>query len=326
MICYFCLTAPDHRNEVYTNLFKVSLESALSNTTLDIKILYDGPQSHTIIDILNRNKSLYPNRISIIPHEFSRKKYLPLAYPDNYLRKRKISSSYDKISGTFMRLDVPFIETQDDFVLYSDIDVYFNDNILLNNLSKPEYLSAAPEFQKTFKDMPYFNAGILLLNTRNMREKCKKIFLDLERGIPNEIGLFDQGFLNQYCLHEMDPLPLEYNWKPYWGINHQAKIIHYHGMKPGGDYSNSGFCMNEKTLKRLSNIYPDSICGLVYYTQLYFRKLGLPSEELFCKFVEDLVRANQKSSIENVEHISSKDLLHILSKYLKRKLSLTSLK
>jgi hypothetical protein len=28
------------------------------------------------------------------------------------------------------------------------------------------------------------------------------------------------------------PLRPELNWKPYWGINPAAKIIHFHGPKP----------------------------------------------------------------------------------------------
>lgn len=194
-----------------------------------------------------------------------------------------------------MRLDIPFVETQEDLVLYTDIDVYFNKNISLSDLPEPKYLAAAPEFTKSPKEMTYFNAGVLLLNVKNTRKQCEKIFLDLQNGKPNKSGLFDQGFLNQYCFKEMNLLPIEYNWKPYWGINPKAKIIHYHGMKPGGCFSNSGFCMDEKTLMYIANLYPESTYGLLYYTQLYFNKLG-PSEEWLYKFTNQLIKTNKKNT------------------------------
>lgn len=28
-----------------------------------------------------------------------------------------------------------------------------------------------------------------------------------------------------------DRLAPEYNWKPYWGLNPNAKIVHFHGIK-----------------------------------------------------------------------------------------------
>jgi hypothetical protein len=29
-----------------------------------------------------------------------------------------------------------------------------------------------------------------------------------------------------------DDLPLELNWKTYWGLNRDAAILHFHGPKP----------------------------------------------------------------------------------------------
>ena len=39
----------------------------------------------------------------------------------------------------------------------------------------------------------------------------------------------------------MELLPIEYNWKPYWGINDKAKLIHFHGMKPSSNLNEAGF-------------------------------------------------------------------------------------
>lgn len=321
MKCYFCLTAPDNANLVYANLFELSLSSALYNTNLTISILYDGDRNHKCYKIIEKYQSLFSDRINIINHKFSHKKYLPTVYPKNYFEKMHFTPiSYDKLAGTFMRLDIPFLEKEEDYVFYTDIDVYFQSNVSLEVLKLPKYLSAAPEFNKNIKNEKYFNAGVLLLNVKNMQEKCNKIFCDLSKGIPNKTGMYDQGFLNQYCFDDFDILPNEYNWKPYWGINHKAKIVHYHGMKPGGTYKNSGFAMNEKLLYEMTNLYPDSVSGLIYYSQIYFKETeNIPSEWL-AEFVQNIVYINQKRISKNLNIINTQDLKHVLKTYINKKL------
>lgn len=57
---------------------------------------------------------------------FSHKEDLIKTFPESYLKERfgKVDS-YEKIAGTFMRLDVPFVEAEEEYVLYADLDVYF---------------------------------------------------------------------------------------------------------------------------------------------------------------------------------------------------------
>ena len=50
-----------------------------------------------------------------------------------------------------MRLDIPFLEKEEDYVFYTDIDVYFQSNVSLEVLKLPKYLSATPEFNKNIK-------------------------------------------------------------------------------------------------------------------------------------------------------------------------------
>ena len=46
------------------------------------------------------------------------------------------------------------------------------------------------------------------------------------------LGSWDQLPYNQYYHGKITRLPIEYNWKPYWGGNPSAKIVHFHGPKP----------------------------------------------------------------------------------------------
>ena len=47
-----------------------------------------------------------------------------------------------------MRMEIPVVEKEEKYVLYSDIDVIFNADILLEELPHPTYLAAAPEYER----------------------------------------------------------------------------------------------------------------------------------------------------------------------------------
>lgn len=278
MKCYLALTAPDDENDVYADSLEVALLSGLKNTSLNFIVLYDGDENNRCYKFLKQKK------IHVIKHKFTRWKYIPSVYSKGFLRKNNITASYPRIASTFMRLDVPFIEQEDEFVLYCDIDVYFNKDIDIKELPHPKYLAAAPEFDPDIHKMTYFNAGVLLLNVKEMRKKCSAIFKDLENGIRNKTNLFDQGYLNQYCFKDMTLLPIEYNWKPYWGINHNACIIHYHGLKPNGKLSNAGFAWSDSAVSSML-VDDKSIAGLIFYFILFFETLGVSSKFWMSEYI-----------------------------------------
>lgn len=259
MKCYICLTAPQDDNDVYVSTLEATLASARKNTSLDIVALYDGSEDSKCYKLLK----IF--RVEVIKHEFSHKRYLEKIYPNEHVKRNvKKEDFYHKLSGTFMRLDIPFVEKKEKYVLYVDIDVIFLKDIALDDLPKPKFLAAAPEFDKNVSKMRYFNAGILLLNIDGMKEKCQQIFSKMENCIPTNKGLFDQGYLNEFCFKDMELLPLIYNWKPYWGINDEAVIIHFHGMKPLGNNESSGFGMNDSSLITTLSGHIQDINGYVF--------------------------------------------------------------
>ena len=269
MKCYICLTAPHDDNDVYVSTLEATLVSARKNTSLEIVALYDGSEDSKCYKLLEFFE------VEIIKHEFSHKSYLDKIYPNEHIKRNaKKKDFYHKLSGTFMRLDIPFVEKKEKYVLYVDIDVIFLKDVILENLSKPKFLAAAPEFNKNISTMKYFNAGVLLLNIDGMKEKCQQIFSNMEKCIPNKNGLFDQGYLNEFCFKDMDLLPLTYNWKPYWGVNDKAVIIHFHGIKPLGNNENSGFGMNDSSLIATLSGHIKDINGYIFYLDKYFNLLN----------------------------------------------------
>lgn len=269
MKCYMSVYFADENSNVYADALRVAITSGLQNTSLEFIVLYDGPEDHPIREFLS------DSGVKVIEHRFSREAFLPKAYPENSHQSTYTKDmGYRRLASTFTRFDIPFIETEDEFVLYTDVDVLFLRDIDLSVLPRPNYLAASQEWDKDAASMEYFNAGILLLNVKGMRKKCNMIFRDLEQGIPNKINVFDQGYLNQYCFDDFDYLSSDYNWKPYWGVNKGAKIVHFHGMKPGGNMANAGLCWNDSLPLRMLGGHFEDLSGIIYYSLQFFKTLG----------------------------------------------------
>ena len=133
-------------------------------------------------------------------------------------------------SGSFLRFDIPLIEEEDDFVLYTDGDVMFKTDIDLSHL-RPRQFAAAPEFLQD--NWWYFNSGVMLMNIKEMRRTSDALLDATIARMRSGFGTnHDQADMNGFYFEQWDRLPIEYNWKPYWGVSDQAKILHFHGPKP----------------------------------------------------------------------------------------------
>jgi lipopolysaccharide biosynthesis glycosyltransferase len=175
----------------------------------------------------------------IIPHKLSfgemikDKKY---TFFKEFSDNEKTKQSFPL--GAYLRVDIPLV-CDDDYVLYTDPDVMFNGQ-QLNDLEdiKPNFLAAASE--RRIDDWSYFNAGVMVLNVKNMRATHN----DLVNYIVRET-ILDQKALNTFYSGRWERLRPEYNWKPYWGVNENAEIIHFHGPKPRMYNSSSVICMTQ---------------------------------------------------------------------------------
>ena len=120
----------------YFNMLKVTLISARKNTSLRLICLYDGKIGDPVYNLLKDFK------VEIIIHELPYKKELMEIYSHEWMETelgKDIENS--RIFGTFMRMEIPIIEKEDEYVLYTDMDIIFNDDILLKDLPHPAYLA-----------------------------------------------------------------------------------------------------------------------------------------------------------------------------------------
>ena len=195
---------------------------------------------------------------------------------------------YNRIFGTFMRMEIPVVEKEEKYVLYSDIDVIFNADILLEELPHPTYLAAAPEYERNVEDMEYFNAGVLVMNIQGMKEKYEEFILKMKNRERNISGLFDQGYLNELCFKDMELLPIEYSWKPYWGINDKAKLIHFHGMKPSSNLNEAGFITDNSFFRIVFDANPGGYAGYVYYFTQFYDYLGRKEDKWLYNHLQEV--------------------------------------
>ncbi|BCM90837.1 hypothetical protein IAD21_02699 [Abditibacteriota bacterium] len=235
--------------ERYGDFARVAVVSAKRHSSLDAVCLFDGEEDEFTrwlqaqgVEVLHVRSRFY-NDIQAVANA------------------RNGAGCARIATGAFLRLEIPRIareyDWKDEFVFYTDCDVIFErDPYPLLETLRPHLFAATPE---TFKNKPlHMNTGAMWMNikaledpeldawTRANMEKCLNFHFDqavfrvfynpLHRlawrlGIPNSLFY---GLMSRVPLHswKWDDLPLELNWKPYWGPNLHACVIHFHGLKP----------------------------------------------------------------------------------------------
>jgi hypothetical protein len=81
------------------------------------------------------------------------------------------------------------------------------------------------------------NTGVMLMNVARLRESLPEFRKYVAKNLAAlEAESWDEAAYRWFYRDENGPvwdrLRPELNWKPYWGENAEAKIIHFHGPKP----------------------------------------------------------------------------------------------
>jgi hypothetical protein len=132
--------------------------------------------------------------------------------------------------GHWLRVAVPLVEQEQEFVLYTDCDVMFLKQVRWD-LIRPKAFAAAPEFKPD--NWNYFNAGVMVLNVPYMRSSYPAFEAHCINRIndPAWYQYDDEVALNEAYRGQWDRLDPRLNWKLYWGYNSTAAILHAHGPK-----------------------------------------------------------------------------------------------
>jgi hypothetical protein len=195
---------------------RLAVLSAIKNTRLEPHLLYSGRRNGFTV-------WMERNGVKVIS---SRLPYLD-AILDLVRRGRYTTATI----GHWLRTNVCLVEQTDEFILYTDVDVLFCKAPDLDGI-RPDYFSSAPEFKRN--SWNYFNAGVMVMNVPGLRREYSKFEEYLVSSLyAKTYDFHDQIAYNNFYRGRWDRLPVELNWKPYWGINESACLVHFHGPKIG---------------------------------------------------------------------------------------------
>ena len=213
---------------------EVAVKSAIINTSLRPYALIDNREDLT--PAADRLRWLERAGVTIIPHRAELFDMVRYHY----------GPQSDVFSGHWLRCDIPMIETEAEFVLYTDIDVMFRQEFDFSKI-RPPFLACAPEHHQD--DFSYFNSGVMVMNLAALRATRS----ELQQTLQAQLGIIkahnDQRIFNLVYADRWTRLPNRYNWKPYWGFDPTAAVTHFHGPKPsfvprllsgqGGEFSDA---------------------------------------------------------------------------------------
>jgi hypothetical protein len=208
----------ESKREDWPRLIRSAVNSARKNTTLVPFMIYDGSDSKFIRELRSLG-------VTIIQHRLS---FYDLIVKYQAENKAEDSHYLQVASGAYLRVDAPLLFPKDDFVLYTDCDVMFLKDPCLAAL-QPAYFACAPERRRG--DAKHINTGVMLMNIRRLREDHGAFCRFIEENYSSLVA-FDQGAYISYYEGKNDLLSDEFNWKPYWGVDGDPAIVHFHGPKP----------------------------------------------------------------------------------------------
>jgi hypothetical protein len=248
----------------YRNHLLVALQSLATNTSHEIILVVDGISLAGPLD--NWLKEI---GVLVVEHSLSFKEELASISREN----RRVN--FGVASGAFLRMDIPLIETDDEYALYVDSDVMVMSDFDLSGF-KPETIAAAPEINPS--DFRNLNSGVMLMNLPALRSLHPR--LESSSG-----DLYDQGQINDFFRESIAHLPLEMNWKPYWGENATAQIIHWHGVKYPAARAQYLGLSNLVKWEKHERLYSRDVWGFEYWMRRYREILGgVPSQLLLNDF------------------------------------------
>lgn len=224
---FFALTEDSTAFRQYAEMIMVAVHTAKKFTSLEPHCIYDGGENAF-------TEWLTAHEVRIVRHRsFVREQLEELG------RQKGNPHLAAALSGAFSRVELPaLLERMGDAdrVLYTDCDVIFLGEVVPElKANACEYFAVAPE--SSLDDYVNMNTGVMLMNTGKLRESLLRFREYISQNLAElERESWDEAAYRWYYRDNSGPLwdrlRPELNWKPYWGENAQAKIIHFHGPKP----------------------------------------------------------------------------------------------
>lgn len=210
----------DHPNHDWKAMIRAAVMSAKANTRLQAHFLYDGAPNEFTAGLQHLGVTVMHRSLTFLPNIQGR--WNQIRMPPDPLRLAIIA-------GAYLRTEIPALDVPDEYIIYTDCDVLFLADPEVERF-RPAYFACAP--QRDPQDLTDINSGVMVMNVPAMRQEVANFWHFIVNNF-ERFGAHDQDALREYYAGRFDTLPLEMNWKPYWGVNPAARIVHFHGPKPG---------------------------------------------------------------------------------------------
>jgi hypothetical protein len=231
MTWYFAISESsiDRGEHDWRGLIRAAVKSAYRNTRLRPTLLYDGEPSEFTAELENTGVRIIQHGVSFFD-ELARHSD---AIGDPWWLKIA--------SGTFLRTEIPILRSGPDMILYTDCDVMFMRDPGVLDCGKAPF-AVVPEYDNEVVIVPKYdegvvggytniNSGVMVMNVSALRDSFTK-FREFIRYNLDKFEIFDQSAYQQFYAGQWKELEPEFNWRPYWGFNDMARIVHWHGPKP----------------------------------------------------------------------------------------------
>ena len=224
---FFALTEDSTPFRQYAEMIMVAVHTARKFTSLEPHCIYEGADNEF-------TEWLTKHDVRIVRHRsFVREQLEELGW-------RKGNPHFaGALSGAFSRVELPDLVERlggAGRVLYTDCDVIFRGEVVPElEANACGHFAVAPESVQD--DYVNMNTGVMLMNTQRLRESLPEFREYISQNLAElERESWDEAAYRWYYRDSNGPLwdrlRPELNWKPYWGENTLAKIIHFHGPKP----------------------------------------------------------------------------------------------
>ena len=225
MRCFFNLneSAPHFWN--YGEMLKVAILSLRKHTSMEPVVVYDGGDNYLARWLTGYGVEVIHHRCRLLPD----------------LERLASGTGNPSLlihgAGILLKADLADLCAERGWggerILFCDCDVMFQgdpagDWPALDGACfavGPEDVPEAPE---------RFNTGVMLIDVASMLPRAEP-FRKFLAGILAEavkVSWDQHAYRLFFRRDEWRPLRAELNWKPYWGPNPGARIIHFHGPKP----------------------------------------------------------------------------------------------
>jgi hypothetical protein len=210
--------------DAYARMLQAAVISAPAESGLRPHLLFDGPECELTRWFRGRGGE-------VIFRESFLKPYLQAAAANPTTHRAAL---YGK--GVYLRTEIPDLLRErgwdDPTVLYTDTDILFTPRFRAQDLPEPTHaIAVGPDFDRENYDV--FNSGFMVYNLAQwwpLHERFKAFLIeDLPNALRHEWDQYSFKMFFGRDYHRLDPI---WNWKPYWGENRDARMLHFHGPKP----------------------------------------------------------------------------------------------